>query len=363
MDVRPNIGLPDAGPIDLKITWPSRSVTHLKDVTVDQTLTVHEKDGTLAQQNITKEEPLLFKKTIGNFPFVHQENRFVDFDRDRLLHQMWSTQGPKMSMADVNGDGLKDIYIGGAKGYSGKLFLAHPDGYKEKSIPAFQEDKNAEDQESLFFDADNDGDLDLYVCSGGIEYSQFSSDYLDRLYMNDGNGNFKRSEQALPVSGSYHSTAAVSASDIDKDGDLDLFVGERLIPLKYGLPVPAFYWKMMERRVQGYYDYQAMALVDIGMITDGLFIDIDNDSDKDLIVVGEYMGIHLLENQEGIFTPIPEETLRAKKGWWNTLEAADLDGDGDIDFALGNHGQNTRFRLATVYRLPCIRTILTRTAS
>jgi hypothetical protein len=198
---------------------------------------------------------------------------------------------------------------------------------------------------SLFFDADNDGDLDLYVCSGGIEYSQFSSDFLDRLYFNDGKGNFTLSKQVLPTSIGFHSTSTVISSDIDNDGDLDLFVGERNIPLKYGTPCSGF---ILQNDGKGNFtDISSDAAKDldgIGMITDALFHDLDDDGDQDLMITGEFMGIEILTNTNGILTKKVDHPLSNLKGWWNTIEKADLDNDGDLDFIIGNHGLNSRFR-------------------
>ncbi len=192
---------------------------------------------------------------------------------------------------------------------------------------------------------DNDGDLDLYVCSGGVEYSQFSTDFLDRLYRNDGNGNFTLTDQKLPVAGSYHSTSTVIASDIDNDGDQDLFVGERLVPLKYGATCSGF---LLQNDGNGNFTDitkgSANALNGIGMITDAKFEDLDADGDDDLIIVGEFMGVEILINESGRFSLKQDNPLTALKGWWNTIEANDLDNDGDVDFIVGNHGLNSRFR-------------------
>lgn len=198
---------------------------------------------------------------------------------------------------------------------------------------------------SLFFDADNDGDVDLYVCSGGVEYSQYSTDFLDRLYFNDGKGNFVVSEQQLPVKTSFHSTSTILASDIDADGDLDLFVGERIVPLKYGTSCSGF---ILKNDGKGNFTDATKELAPdlegIGMITDATFQDLDADGDDDLIVVGEFMGIELFRNDGGTFTKQIESTMSTYKGWWNTITASDLDGDGDLDFIVGNHGLNSRFK-------------------
>ena len=344
MDIRPNIGLPSNDPVSVKITWPSGKITKLDDITVDRTLLLYEKD---AKEKPSMNEPLfdsLFKKNPENLPYRHEENRFVDFDRDRLLNHMNSTEGPKMSLTDVNGDSFPDLFIGGSKGYAPSLFMGGKKGFTLKKTADFDKNKNSEDLSSLFFDADNDGDQDLYVCSGGVEYSQYSNDFLDRLYFNDGDGNFTLSEQQLPEKGVFHSTSVAQASDIDNDGDLDLFVGERLVPLKYGTPCSGF---LLQNDGKGNFTNITLSvardLQGIGMITDAKFEDLDTDGDDDLIIVGEFMGIEILMNESGKFDRAMNNPLADMKGWWNTIEPSDLDADGDVDFIIGNHGLNSRF--------------------
>jgi len=345
MDIRPNIGLSSDEAVNAKITWPSGKITMLKEIKVDQTLVLFEKDAAEKISNESDSEKKLFKKIEFDIDFVHRENRFVDFDRDRLLNHMSSTEGPKMSMADVNSDGKQDVFIGGSKGSAPSLFLGSDHSFRIKKTTDFDKHKNSEDLASLFFDADSDGDLDLYVCSGGVEYSQYSSDFLDRLYFNDGKGNFSLSDQQLPVASTFHSSAIVQASDIDNDGDQDLFVGERIVPLKYGAPCSGF---LLENDGTGRFtditETSATPLKGVGMITDADFQDLDADGDEDLIIVGEFMGIEILINESGRFVKKKDNPVGDLKGWWNTIEASDLDGDGDIDFIVGNHGLNSRFK-------------------
>nr|WP_232625205.1 VCBS repeat-containing protein [Pareuzebyella sediminis] len=344
VDVRPNIGLRSGDPVSAKIIWPSGKETKLKKIQVDQTITLFEKDAKDIDREETKRQPL-FEQLNGQIDYVHQENRFIDFDRERLLSHMCSTEGPLGSLADVNNDGKKDLFLGGSKGNSATLLINTAQGYVKKIVPDFIKNSDSEDLGNVFFDADNDGDLDLYVCSGGVEFSQYSSAFFDRLYFNDGKGNFTLSEQKLPTAINVHSTSTVAASDIDGDGDLDLFVGERTIPLKYGASCSGF---ILQNDGKGHFkdvtSEKAKVLQNIGMITDAVFGDIDGDRDEDLLVVGEFMGIEVLTNENGTFSRSTKNELANKKGWWNTIEKADLDNDGDLDFVLGNLGLNSRFR-------------------
>ncbi|TLF46867.1 VCBS repeat-containing protein [Maribacter aurantiacus] len=345
MDIRPNIGLPKNQNVSVRITWPSGKITKLNDVKVNRTLIVYEKDAQDPTLDKSPSEPKLFEKVAGLLDFVHLENRFVDFDRDRLLNHMVSTEGPKMAFGDVNGDKRVDLFIGGSKGNPPSLFMNTENGFILKKTTDFDQSKNSEDMESIFFDADGDNDLDLYVCSGGIEYSQYSAEFLDRLYVNDGKGNFKLSDQKLPVSNTFHSSSTIDVSDIDQDGDLDIFVGERMIPLKYGMAGSGF---LLENDGTGNFtditmtagtDFQGM-----GMITSALFQDLDDDGDEDLIIVGEFMAIEIFINEAGKFVRKADNPLLDLKGWWNTIVPSDLDCDGDVDFIVGNHGLNSRFK-------------------
>lgn len=354
VDPRPNIGLGKHTVVDkLILRWPDGRTTELDSVAADQMLTLKQSEGTMSRA--ASLDAAMGNRVAGilgvdsshaGIDFVHRENSFVDFDREALIYHMMSTEGPRMSKGDANGDGLEDLYIGGAKDQAGALYLQRRSGeFVASPQPAFEDDKISEDMASVFFDADGDGDQDLYVCSGGYEFSSSSSALADRLYLNDGQGKFARSPQALPTS-KYESTCVAKATDFDSDGDLDLFVGVRLRPFFYGLPMNGY---LLRNEGKGNFknvsDEVAPGLKDVGMITDAVWADIDGDRDDDLIVVGEYMPVKIFVNTGGKFS---DETssygLDKSNGWWNRIEAADLDNDGDVDFVIGNHGLNSRFK-------------------
>ncbi|MEP4533171.1 MAG: VCBS repeat-containing protein [Cyclobacteriaceae bacterium] len=345
VDPRPNLGLKTADPISISVVWPNGQVSVLTDVPVDQTITVNQADAGEMEEVVNARSNGIFKKVDSQIEFVHTENRFVDFNRDRLLYHMNSTEAPKIAVADIDGDGFEDVYVGGSKGFAGAILKGSKAGYNQAGITIFDDDKISEDAESVFFDADGDGDMDLYVCSGGVEFSQSSSALKDRLYFNDGKGGFAKSPQNLPSGNAYVSSSTVSVSDVDGDGDMDLFVGERMKPLNYGEPCAGFL--LINDGAGNFVDRTADLapnFAGLGMITDATFSDIDGDQDEDLIVVGEFMSVTIFENSGGSFVRKTNPKIEALTGWWKSVLAVDIDGDGDQDFVLGNHGLNSRFR-------------------
>jgi hypothetical protein len=350
VDSRLHFGLGSATLIDsLKVKWPDGMCTLLRSVTVNQFLKLdHPGSENKCPEVQEKKQSPLFEKMnqIMGLDFIHKENDFSDFDRDRLLFQMYSNEGPHIAVGDVNGDNLDDIYICGAKDSPGTLLVHDKNGqFRKTNQPLLEADKISEDTDCAFFDADGDGDQDLYVASGGNEFPSSSSALTDRLYINDGKGNFVKSDQMLP-DGKYESTSCVEPADFDKDGDIDLFVGIRLLPFSYGLPVNGY---ILENDGHGIFtnvtEKLAPPLTNIGMITDMVWADIDNDGDLDMVIVGDWMPVKILINTKNVFSDESEQyDLSGTEGWWHTITAKDLNGDGKIDFVLGNLGLNSRFK-------------------
>lgn len=351
VDRRLHFGFDSVAVVDsITVQWPDGRASLLTEVPTNQFLVISQEEANFQARDFERQLPekFLFQeiKASGLCDHLHVENEFVDFDRDRLIFHMISTEGPAFSTADVNGDGLEDIFLGGAKDSPGVLFIQISGGQFVKSNQdLFEANRISEDTGSLFFDANGDGAPDLYVCSGGNEFPSSSSALIDRLYINDGKGNFYKSDQMLPTS-KFISSSCVTAADFDGDGDLDLFVGERLIPFLYGMPGDGY---LLINDGNGKFRDAtadlAPGLKQIGMITSAVWADIDRDGDPDLVLAGEWMPVTVFRNDDGkLVNTTTGSGLERSQGWWNRLIPCDINGDGHIDFIAGNHGLNSRFK-------------------
>lgn len=276
------------------------------------------------------------------FQFKHRENNAVDFNKEQLLPEMCNNEGPKIASADINKDNITDFYIGGAKGQVGTLYLSSDNGSYDEITKPFQLNINSEDTDAVFFDSDNDGDLDLYVTSGGKSFSKFDYALNDRLYINDGNGNLKINLESLKFPGSI-STSTVSVSDYDGDGDNDLFIGERFKVNIYGIPTSGY---ILENKGNNDFEVQQLeGLKNIGLITDSHWADINSDGVKDLIISGEWMPISIFINNNGQLVNETEAYgLSDTSGLWKTIEVKDIDNDGKVDIIAGNKGENSFYK-------------------
>lgn len=331
----------------LEVLWPDGNKNLYFGLQAD---TIYEIEYTLTEQvnDIATVEEGIFKDVSKELGIEHRhlENDHSDFTLEPLLMQLYDYNGPGIAVGDINGDGLIDFYIGGARFQTGTFFIQQKGGtFTGKSLP---DSEMFEDMGALLFDADKDGDLDLYVVSGGSSVKYFDKGhYQDRLYLNDGSGIFTWSKTAIPdiqASGS-----CVVAADFDGDRDLDLFVGGRILPGRFP-ETPRSY--LLENQGGVFVDVtveKAPGLANVGMVCSALWSDFDQDYDLDLLLVGEWMPISIFQNTKGVLKDVTRESgLSAYSGWWNSIIGADMDHDGDIDYIVGNRGENTAFKTSSI---------------
>jgi hypothetical protein len=325
----------------MEVIWPDGKIQVLEDVNANQHLHMNYRFATEPEALDEEMEKVLFTKV--RHDYMHNDPYFNDFDLQILLPHKLSQTGPGIAKSDVNGDGLEDIFLGGGRGQAGQLLLGNnPSGFTKIRVPDFVLDKESEDVGATFFDADSDGDQDLYVVSGSYEFFDNPRQLVDRLYLNDGTGRFSKAEDALPKVGIAGSVA--TPSDYDGDGDTDLFVGGRLITGKY--PYPASSALLINNQGKFTMGAQTFApdLEGLGMVTDAFWSDINEDEKVDLIVTGEWMGIQIFLNEDGKLVKSDAYTKLAESvGWWNRLLIDDIDNDGDNDIVAGNLGLNYKF--------------------
>ena len=343
VDYKMVFGLGEATKVDsLRVIWHDRTESVLFDLPIDSTLVLdYKKLKRTPTKNNSSKSTNKFLKEISNSFLAHQEDEHIDFFKEGLVSRMLSREGPKATSGDVNNDGLEDVFIGGAAGRTGQLYLQTANGYQVVDTTFLVGEKYFEDTAVKFFDADNDGDLDLFIGSGGNTRAQRTRLVHDRLYINDGKGNFQLNTKALPSNG-FNTSVAV-AFDYDNDGDLDLFAGSRSVPMVYGV-TPKNY--LYENNGAGIFKNViatvAPKLERSGMITDAQFVDVIGDAQKELVIVGEWMTPKVFEIKDKKLQLIKTD-LSQFSGWWYAMESADVDGDGDQDLILGNRGENFYF--------------------
>jgi hypothetical protein len=325
----------------LKVFWPTGESQVIEDVFINQTIVLDQKEGQLKDRSTKGSSPLLeeIPDALG-IDFTHRESGFLDFTRDRLMPNTMGSLGPKIAVADINNNGRDDFYIGGGKDQAGVLYIQNSQGkFSISAQAAFRADSSFTDTDAVWLDVNGDGLKDLFVISGGTDFSKESVKYQDRLYLNNGNGGFIKAEDSLPPM--PVSSGAIATSDFNEDGFPDLFIGGRYIPGNYPEPPRSY---LLQNDGNGRFtdvtqEYSA-ALMAPGLISDALFTDTNGDGKEELVIAGEWMGIQIFSLEENKFVASQKDLTDATRGWWLSLCATDLDDDGDTDILAGNYGEN-----------------------
>jgi hypothetical protein len=333
---------------ELTVIWPDKKQQVLKNIRADQTLKLKYADAVDSKKNPAQEPTFIDITKKEGITFVHQEDKYDDFEFEPLLPYKNSQMGPGLAVGDINGDGLEDFFVGNGKGFKGAIYLQTEKGtFKEMPGP-WTSDSMYEDTGALLFDADNDGRMDLYVVSGGNNSNEKPDYYQDRLYLNTEKG-FIKCKNCLPAD-LIKSGKCVKAFDYDKDGYTDLFVGGRIVPGKYPLPANSYILQNNGKRggdlkFENVTEKMAPELLKLGLVTDAVWTDFDNDGDVDLIIVGEWMKIHFFENSSNRFVDVSDKLgFKETVGWWNSINCIDIDKDGDNDYVVGNLGLNYKYK-------------------
>ena len=346
-----HFGLGKTSVVDsISVTWPNGDIQKLKGDGVDKVLEVsYDPDASSPTTFKKSKANPLFTEISDSLNLIHfaEEKDFIDFNFQRTLPHKFSQYGPSLAVGDINNDGSDDMLVSGSSGFGEKWFLQRPDGsFAQKSV-SYKSKNDSEDAGTLLFDADGDGDLDLYIARGGGQFPIDDERYQDVLYSNDGKGNFSETKSALPNMTS--NSSVVKAADYDQDGDLDLFVGSRVLPYSYPMADRSYVLRNDSGKGRPLFtdvtDTISTHLLTPGLISDALWTDFNNDSWPDLILVGELMPLRFFKNIKGKFIELTEITdLQTKSGWWNGLASVDIDNDGDMDYVVGNVGRNLNFK-------------------
>ncbi|MBZ9728465.1 VCBS repeat-containing protein [Salegentibacter sp. JZCK2] len=329
----------------IKIKWIDGTENIHHNIEANQTI-AFAKTETLKQELTEKKTPVLFQEIPSeslNISYQHRENHYDDFETEVLLPYKQSTFGPYISKADINNDGKTDFYIGGAAGQPGELYVQDGEKFRKIIVEDFLKDSIYEDMESVFFDFDGDGDQDLFVVSGGNEFESGDPRYIDRLYINNGNEQFTRHESNALNSNPY-SGKSITVLDMDKDGDNDIIIGNRIIPQAYPRFSPSVVYENVNGELKDVTKEKAPDLQDFGIVNSIVTTDFNNDGWEDIIVVGEWTGIGFFENKNGKFQLLSNENLSEQKGWWYSIAETDINNDGLKDYILGNVGLNIKFK-------------------
>jgi enediyne biosynthesis protein E4 len=345
VDYRLTFGLGSKNQIDsLVVVWPDGKFQRVDSIAADQRMSLEEKNakGSFNYDRFHFKRPFFNRAAIG-LPYVHEENAFTEFDREPLIPHMLSAEGPAVAIADVNGDRRDDIFLSNGKRKPAHLYVQQTDRtFVESSKELFENDAMYEDTGAEFLDADGDGDNDLLLAAGGNEFFGKSPFRKPRLHLNDGKGNFSQSNLLPEI---YLTASCVKLADVDGDNDLDAFVGGRAVPWIYGKRADSYLLVNNGNKFLNETDRVAPALKDFGFVTDARWADIDGDGDQDLIIAAEWRPITILINDRGRLQRLPEagSGLENTNGWWQCVEVADLDSDGDADMLFGNMGLNSKF--------------------
>lgn len=349
VDPRIHVGLGAAARADsVVVVWPSRRASIVTSVASNAAVTLRESEATDTAPDLPNDEqPVRFENASGRLgaPVAHEENAFLDYNREPFMPHLLSTEGPALAVADVNGDGLDDLFVGGAKWQAGALLVQRRDGTFARQVsPAFQADSLSEDVDAVFADVDGDGDQDLFVVSGGNEFFDEAEALRDRLYVNEGKGTFRRNVSAIPPL--YENGGCVAAADYDRDGDIDLFVGTRVVARAYGKrPRSSLLRNEGGGRFVDVTQQVAPALGTLGMVASAAWVDADGDGALDLVAAGEWTPVQVLRQTGGTFVDATAAMgFGGTEGWWNGITVGDLNGDSRPDLILGNLGLNSYLR-------------------